>query len=296
MTAHGREYVVTGGVYNWTTQVQEANSSLVCLDSLGAKLWDADIGSGFQVGSPLLFADLVVVPSANGKVYAFNANNGSKLWAFDTYSASQKGVTSSPCAYLNQIYVGAMNGKLFCLDADGEQVWNTTVASSIYSSSPWFLNGMLYIGADDGKLHAIGTNGTQAWSTTLGTEVRGFRSVLDDKIVVTFKNSTASNGGLAAVSYSGKLLWKTVTGVSPASAALTSIGFASITNTGIVMVGFDGAHLWNVSLGTSFAGAAPTAVNGTIYMVTNEATSRLLAISEAGEVYSPRSFCQRSTL
>jgi outer membrane protein assembly factor BamB len=108
---------------------------------------------------------------------------------------------------------------------------------------------------------------------------------LKDKIVVTFVNSTPSTGGLAAVGYDGKLLWRTVTGVSPASVTLTSKGFASIIPTGVSMIGFDGKKLWNISLGTSFAGAAPTGVNGTFFMVTNEATSRLLAISDQGELY-----------
>lgn len=287
VVAQGREYVVTGGVLNMTTYNYETNSSLMCLNESGGLVWKAEIGKGYQVGSPLLDGNMVIVPSASGKVYAFNIKNGSMLWAFDTQSALPYGVISSPMTYQNSIFVAASNGKVFSLNDKGEQNWNMTIAPVIYSSSPAFHNGTMYIGADDGKLHAIYTNGSmEAWSIPIGGKVRGSPILLRDQIVVTFVNSTPSNGGLAGVGYDGKLLWQRVTGVSPASATLTSKGFATITPTGISMIGFDGKRLWNISLGTSFAGAAPTAVNGTIYMVTNEAKSRLLAISDIGEVYS----------
>lgn len=287
VVAQGLEYVVTGGVLNMTTYAYDTNSSLMCLDGSGGLVWEAEIGKGYQIGSPLLYGSLVAVPSANGKVYAFNAQNGSKLWSFDTGSASPYGVVSSLMAYQNNIFVATSNGKVLSLNDKGEQNWNMTIASVIYSSSPAFYNGTMYIGADDGKLHAIYTNGTkEVWSTSIGGKVRGSPILLKDEIVVTFVNSTPSTGGLAAVGYDGKLLWRTETGVSPASATLTSKGFASITPTGVSMIGFDGKKLWNISLGTSFAGAAPTAVNGTFFMVTNEASSRLLAISDSGEVYS----------
>ena len=287
VVAQGHEYVLTGGVLNLTTYAYDTNSSLMCLNGSGGLIWKAEIGKGYQVGSPLLYGNMVIVPSANGKVYAFNANNGSELWSFETHSSSPYGVVSSPMAYQNSIFVAASNGKVFALNDKGEQNWNMTIAPLIYSSSPAFCNGTMYIGADDGKLHAIYTNGTkEAWSTSIGGKVRGSPLLLKDQIVVTFVNSSPSTGGLAAVGYDGKLLWQTVTGISPASATLTAKGLASITPTGVSMIRFDGKKLWNISVGTSFAGAAPTAVNGTFFMVTNEASSRLLAISDSGVAYS----------
>lgn len=287
IVAQGREYVVTGGVLNMTTYAYDTNSSLVCLEGQDRELWRADIGRGYQVGSPLLFSDKVIVPSANGNIYAFNTKNGSKIWSFDTGSGGSYGVVSSPGAYQNQIIVAASHGKVFSLKENGDQNWNMTIAPVIYSSSPAFRDGMIYIGADDGKLHALYANGTkEAWSTQIGGKVRGSPILLENEIVVTYLNSTPATGGLAAVGYDGTLLWQSATGVSPASATLTNKGFASITSSGAAMIGFDGKKLWDISLGTDFAGAAPTAVNGTFYMVTNEGTSRLLAISDTGLVYS----------
>ena len=71
-------------------------------------------------------------------------------------------MTSSPIAYLGQIIVATGNGKVFSLNENGTQAWNRSVASVIYSSSPAVANQVIYIGADDGKLHALAANGYQS--------------------------------------------------------------------------------------------------------------------------------------
>ena len=289
MVANGMEYVLTGGVLNMTTWGYDTNSALYCLNDSGDVQWRSEIGTGYQVGSPLIYGGMVIVPSANGKVYAFNAKNGSTLWVFETGSALPYGVISSPIAYRGQIIIATSNGKVFSLHENGTQVWNMTIAPLIYSSSPAVSNGTIYIGADDGKLHAIAANGTkEIWSTSIGSKVRGSPILLEDMIVVTYVNYTGtipSGGGLAAVGYDGKMVWQTETDVTPASATLTAKGFASVTPTSLCMVGFDGELLWNVPLGTTYPGAAPSSVNGSVFLVTNEASSRLVAVSDSGQVY-----------
>jgi outer membrane protein assembly factor BamB len=286
IVANGFEYVITGGKMNWTTYEYDTNSSIFCLNGTGGTVWHADIGTGYQVGAPLVYAGMVIVPSANGKVFAFNAKNGSELWSFDTYSAGSYGVTSSPIAYLGKIIVATGNGKVFSLNENGTQAWNRTVASVIYSSSPAVANQVIYIGADDGKLHAIAANGSsELWSAPIGSKVRGSPILMDDMIVVTYVNNSPAGGGLAAIGYDGTMKWQTATSASPASAALTSEGFVSVIPTGATMTAFNGTLLWNVSLGTGFSGAAPSSVNGSVYMVTNEANSRLIALNNLGEIY-----------
>ncbi len=286
MVVDGMEYVITGGKLNYTTYEYDTNSTIFCLNASGGTVWEASIGKGYQVGSPLVYAGMVFVPSASGKVYAFNAENGSALWTFDTHSATSYGVTSSPIAYLGKIIIAAGNGKVFSLNENGTQAWNRTVASMIYSSSPAVANHTIYIGADDGKLHALAANGSaELWSVSIGSKVRGSPILTDDAIVVTYVNNSPAGGGLAAIGYDGVIKWRVATSASPGSPALTSVGFAAVIPTGIVTISFDGHLLSNVSLGTGFPGAAPSAMNGSIYMVTNEANSRLIALSDLGEIY-----------
>lgn len=292
VAANGFEYIITGGVLNWTTYGYDTNSSVLCLNATGGQVWRADIGVGYQVGAPLLFGGMVIVPSANGKVYAFSATTGASLWTFNSGSGMTYGVTSSPTVYRNQIIFGTGNGKVFSLYENGTQAWNVTVAAGIYSSSPAVRNGTIYIGAESGSLYALASNGSGViWSAPIGGKVRGSPILLQDQIVVTYvnyTNSSATGGGLASVSYAGNVQWQVSTGVTPASAVLTDKGIACVIPTALKMIGLDGTLLWSLDLGTNFAGAAPTSVNGTIFLVTNQAESKLLAISDDGELYSTK--------
>jgi outer membrane protein assembly factor BamB len=286
VVANGLLYVVTSGVLNLTTHGYDTNSTVYCLNSSGGVVWDQPIGKGYQFASPLIFGDFLIVHSVNGLVYAFDRVTGASQWAFNTDSVELSG-SPSPIAYRGQIYVASGNGMLFAIRNNGSQVWNSTVATSIYSSSPAAWNGTIYIGAEDGKIHAFNAeDGIEKWNASIGGMIRGFPLIASSSIVVTYVNGTG--GGLAWVSLAGDVLRYVETGASPASPVLTRNGFAFITATDLFMVNPAGQVLWNLSLGTQgtqLSGAAPTSVNGTIFLVTNEAQSRAMAISESGEIY-----------
>jgi outer membrane protein assembly factor BamB len=200
-------------------------------------------------------------------------------------------VTSSPIAYKGNFIIATGNGNFISLFPNGTKAWNMTIASGIYSSSPAASNGTLYIGTEDGKLNAIAADGSAVqWALQVGSKVRGSPILLKDEIVVTYLNYTGiplspTSGGLAGVSYTGQLLWQRSTDVTPGSPVLTKAGIAAVTYTGIVMVKLDGTLVFNKSLGTGFAGAAPSSVGGSIFLVTNEASSRLIALTSSGEIY-----------
>ena len=288
----GYTAVVTGGILNMTTYAYDTNSSVYVLNQTGAVLWHKDIGTGYQVGFPLVYDGNLIVPSADGKVYAFNALTGDSLWTYDTGSGSLHGVTSSPIAYNGNFIIATGNGNFISLWPNGTKDWNMTIAPGIYSSSPAASNGTLYIGTEDGKLDAIAADGSAVqWSIQIGSKVRESPILLKDEIVVSYLNYTGNSpasGGLAGVSYTGQLLWQRSTDVTPGSPVLTKAGIAAVTYTGIVMVSSDGSLVFNRSLGTIFAGAAPTSVGDSIFLVTNEASSRLIAMTNSGEIYFQR--------
>jgi outer membrane protein assembly factor BamB len=285
----GFEYVITGGLLNMTTFAYETNSSVYCLDSDGNAVWNRDIGIGYQVGGPLVYNGMVIVPSANGKIYAFNCTDGLPLWTFDTGSEGEYGVTSSPIAYRGDIIAAASNGFVFRLHDNGTLVWNRSIATTIYASSPAIMNGTIYIGADDGKLHALAENGTtEEFSVQIGGRIRGSPLLLPDRIIITYVNLTGSSpvsGGIAAVDYDGNLIWQMTTNVTSASPCLTASGIASVNPTGLCSVDANGQLQWTVPLGTSFAGGAPTSAGDVVFLVTDEAESRMMAIGPNGQIY-----------
>ncbi len=292
VAANGLAYAVTGGIMNSTWQF-ETNSSIYCINSTGGVIWSREIGNGwYQTASPLIYDGKIIVPSGNGKVYAFDAKTGVDAWAqpFDTKSGPVYGAPS-PIAYGGLIYVASGTGKLFALMGNGVQAWNATVASAIYSSSPAAKGGVIYIGAEDGKLRAYNSmTGAQQWNVTVGSKVRGTPALTGSGIAVTYVNysgNAPTNGGVAFVSYAGQVTSYAQTGITPSSPALAKTGIVSATYSKLFMTTASGQTLWNVTFGSSsgLSSGAPVAVNGTIFMVINEEHSRLIAVSEKGLIY-----------
>src|SRR5262249_10222543 len=58
---------------------------------------------------------------ANCKLYCLRANNGQKVWEFQTESHTE----SSPCVVNGKVYFGAGDDGLYCVDAaTGKEVWH----------------------------------------------------------------------------------------------------------------------------------------------------------------------------
>ncbi len=283
----GFEYVIASG--NFTPV---SNATITCLDSNGDQVWQHEIGRGYLIAAPLVKDDMVIAPSADGRVYAFNRTDGLPIWTFDTHSNTSYGVISSPVEFREDIIVATSTGKVFRLHDNGAQVWNVTVAPLIYSSSPAIRNETIYVGSDDGKLHAINTEtGIETWNVSVGGKVRGSPILSDVGIVCTYNNysgGSAVTGGLVRIDFSGHILKYAQIGITPGSAALTLSGAVAVTPTTMYMINPAGQVLWSTPLGTSgaFSSGAPTAVGGTIFTVTDEAHSRLIAVSEKGVIYA----------
>jgi outer membrane protein assembly factor BamB len=293
VAANGFAYVVTSGVLNQTTFAYETNSSVFCLNTSNSNVvWREDIGSGYQIASPLLYGGMVIVPSADGRVYAFNAFTGADAWAnpFDMNSGMVYG-SPSAIAYGGMIYVASGTGKLFCLSSFGMQIWNASVAPSIYASSPAAKDARIYIGGEDGKVHAFDSlTGDMLWNVSVGGKIRSSPLLMSSGIAITYVNysgASPTTGGVAIISYAGEVRSFTQTGITSASAALTGSNIATSTSTQLYLLSASGQKIWNVSLGTTgaFPPSAPTAVDGTIFQVTDEANSRLMATSENGQIY-----------
>jgi outer membrane protein assembly factor BamB len=288
VTANDRLYVLTSGVYNWTQMTYDSPPHLSCLNRAGEILWNATIdGTIYQIASPMITENLVVVPSSNGKVYAFDSKTGAPYWISGTES-SGTGLTSSPILYRNQVIVGGGDGKLYSFADNGTLLWATKVASSIYFSSPAARDGIAYIGSEEGRLHAVAANGTgEIWNVTVGGKVRSAPLLLENEIVVTYSNYSDSDlpvgGGVVAVSYDGEELWRVDVNTTSSSAAETINGVVVSSADGLTMISQGGQVIWRTSLGADRIGS-PSVGKDAIYVVTNEAQSRVVAVNLSGAI------------
>jgi outer membrane protein assembly factor BamB len=200
---------------------------IYCLDAYeGTLIWK--FPTGYRVAStPTIVDDTVYTGADDGYIYAIDADAGTQIWKRyagglqpDTLWSSMAQIRSSPIVVDDMLYVGAMDGNLYCLDtttADGTVEWTYTVSDteSGLGGSPIVSEGVVYIASGDGRLYAIdAAAGTQIWNVTLTPSNRymsGTPTVIEEMGIIL---ATAHTGGLFGRQYwrgynttDGSLLW-----------------------------------------------------------------------------------------
>ncbi len=278
--AAGHLYAVTSGTSADGT-TYDTNAKIFCLTGSGEVVWSEELGKGHHVASPMYWNGYVYVPSADGNLYAFNAENGFQRWSYDT-GTSAAGIVSSPVMYQNLIIVANEDGNVVAVDQSGALKWSEKLSTNV-SSSPAVRNGLLMVGGDDGTLYALAGDGSgQEWSVALGSRITSPPITTADQVLVTY--ASGSGGGVAAVNFDGELEWKAEAGSAPGSAALTDEGVVSVSSDGLTLVDFNGTKKWTKAIGSTSSDSSVIAVDGMSYVVTNEGGSKIAAVDSDGAV------------
>lgn len=89
-------------------------------------------------GSPTHSNGVIFVGSGDNKVYAFDANSGTKKWEF----ATNNEVYASPAVSNGLVYIGSNDGKMYCLDAaTGTKKWEFATGDQVYATPLILVNG-----------------------------------------------------------------------------------------------------------------------------------------------------------
>ncbi|MGH1429996.1 MAG: outer membrane protein assembly factor BamB [Neptuniibacter sp.] len=182
------ELPIVGGVgagYGKVALASEEGEVVVLSSEDGSELWRAKVSS--EVSSiPQFNQDLAVFQLINGKIVAFEAATGKRLWTFDSLipRLTLRG-TSSPFVSSDVTFAGFSNGKLIAIDnAKGSALWETRVALPQGRSElermvdidgkPLIVDRMLYVTSYQGRLVAINPFRAQiVWSK----DVSSYRSL-----------------------------------------------------------------------------------------------------------------------
>lgn len=119
--------------------------------------------------------------SQDHKLYALDAETGTKRWEFETGSW----VNSSPAVANGVVYFGSNDSNLYALDADtGETLWVFETAYPI-SSSPAIAGDIVYFGADDYYIYAVNIhNGKQVWNFYTGSHVTSSPAIYNGVVYI----------------------------------------------------------------------------------------------------------------
>lgn len=133
-----------------------------------------------------------------------NSQLPEKLELLWTFKAGDM-IESTAAIVDNVVYLGALDGVLYAIDAQsGESMWTYNTESSI-KSSPSYQNGVIYFGDGDGIFHAVDiATRKKKWQFTTEGEIISSANFLDDKVLFG-----SYDGFLYCLnSNSGDFLWK----------------------------------------------------------------------------------------
>ncbi|RMF91920.1 MAG: hypothetical protein D6741_15500, partial [Planctomycetota bacterium] len=108
--------------------------------------------------SAVLTDELVIVGARDKSVRAFDRRTGKPRGQFMT----RRYVDGSPVRVGNRVYIGSMDGRLYCLDAGDASlqtlVWEKDLGGAI-SGTPAVVDGRLVVATEEGDIYCFGTSG-----------------------------------------------------------------------------------------------------------------------------------------
>ncbi len=174
-------------------------------------LWTNRAGSGadkyYVKLAPALANGRIIAAAREGRVSAFDAARGQRLWETDVKALLAGGVGSGAGLAL----VGTNEAEVVALDENkGGVTWRARVSSEVLSP-PRVAHGVVVVRCVDGRLSGLSAaDGARIWVYDSAAPALTLRStsaplIVGDKVIAGF-----ANGKLAAVSLQeGKLLWET---------------------------------------------------------------------------------------
>ncbi|NBX73829.1 MAG: hypothetical protein EBZ69_02875 [Alphaproteobacteria bacterium] len=265
------DWQTTGGnAANWAGHPMLAGSL--------EKIWQADVGDGSSrdyrlIAKPVAEEDRVYAVDAKGMVSAYQAEDGKKLWDFDTTPAEidEEAMAGGLSVYKDMLLVSTGHAEVVALSkADGTLRWRKSVEFPV-RSAPVANEGRVYATNIANTTFALSAdNGAFLWRQAGGAETTvllggGSPSVHNDLVVVV--HSTGDVYALRA--QNGRIVWSdSLTKVSaPGGASNVSAIRASpmIVRGGVFVTSLSGPlsaisartgeRVWERDIGSAFTPA-----------------------------------------
>ncbi len=214
---------------------------------------------------PTVVNGVVYAGSADGYVFAFDAQTGARRWRFRAGQAC----ATTPTVANGVVCVGCNDGAVYALDAgSGQLKWKFETKAAVWSS-PSVANGVVFFGSNDRNLYAVdATTGQLKWQLpTQGGIVASPR--VEHGVVYV---GSRDNRLYAVDAASGQVKWRfTITGDILTTVAMESrdgqgaIYFGANDGQAYALDAATGGVKWKASLG-GFAQGSPVVSDGVVYI------------------------------
>jgi outer membrane protein assembly factor BamB len=287
---------------DWSQSGGNASKSMghVALGDAPQQVWSVSIGSGNSfrtrlVSEPVAADGRVFTVDTEGRVRAFNIQNGQEIWSHQVrgeHSPSEAlfggGVTYDD----GRIYATNGAGDVAALDAsNGNQVWMVKPGGPL-RGAPTVAGDTVYVLSQDSQLYALNAqNGETRWSGAGSFELAGVFGSAAPAFAQSTLVAGFSSGELTAYRYeNGQVVWQDAlarTGISTSVGQLSDIDADPVIDNGRVfaigqggrMVAVElitGQRAWEVNIGGL---STPWVAGDWIFVVTDRA--QLLAVARS---------------
>ncbi|MEJ2115757.1 MAG: PQQ-binding-like beta-propeller repeat protein, partial [Gammaproteobacteria bacterium] len=155
---------------------------------------------------PYITDSRVYLTDAEGRVEAWQREDGKRIWSVDLEEVISGGVNGGE----GIVAIGTENGEVIALGADdGQLLWRVKVPSEVMSLSE-AKYGIIVTRTNDGKVHAIELNsGEISWSAGKGTPPLTLRGASQPKVVGELVLVGFDDGNLMAINLrDGEMVWE----------------------------------------------------------------------------------------
>ncbi len=188
---------------------------LAARDRLGVA-WDEDIGEGSDdefrlLSAPVIGDRRIFAVDAAGRVTAFAAASGERLWHIDLRPESEEdSVFSGGLGYaMGRLYVTTGHGVVFCLEAaSGQVVWRLPIGAPI-RAAPTISGGRVFVLTYDNQLFVLAADRPETlWSHAGIVESAGLLGSGSPAVASGIVVAPYSSGELYALAVeSGRVVW-----------------------------------------------------------------------------------------
>lgn len=193
--------------------------------------WRADIGAGASddrrlMSAPIVAEGRVYALDADGRLSAFRADSGKRLWRVDTLPSEEDDAMGGGIAFDNgRIFVTSGAGEIVAFDAkEGGEIWRASVGVPI-RSAPTLGEGRVFAVSYDNQLFALdAASGGALWS----------HGGISEPAQLLGSPSPAISGGVVVAAYSsgevfalradnGRIVWTDALAFGRRTGAMASL-------------------------------------------------------------------------
>jgi len=196
------------------------------------EIWSSDIGSGADsesrlISQPVVYGGRIYVADVDGRISAYDTENGDRLWRADIKPEDEDDVTfSGGIAYAyGHLFVSTGFAQAIALNAEtGESVWRRALPSPM-RAAPTVSDGRLFVTTVDNQLFVLDVrNGDTLWTHKGFEESAGILggaspAVDGDMVVVPYTSGEI----YAILANNGRIMWSYSLASSRRSDTISSI-------------------------------------------------------------------------